>query len=92
MKNHTPQIARVWILWCALLADALRTLLLVADPDQIILAGGLSKVPGVAKDVATALQAAQFKGFAIPDIVVAQGGDTSGARGAAFAAYQQAQT
>jgi N-acetylglucosamine kinase len=77
----------VWQVWCALTASLLRALTLTVDPDIIVLGGGLSRIPGVAEDLSAALQAAQLAGFAIPRIALAEGGDSSGARGAAYAAW-----
>ena len=81
----------VWQIWCALTADLLHTLTLVVDPDIIVLGGGLTQIEGLAEDLARAAQDAQLSGFATPPITLAQGGDTSGARGAAFAAWQAQQ-
>jgi len=80
--------APVWQVWCALTADLLRTLILTLDPDVIVLGGGLSTIDGVEDDLFIATQNAHFAGFTPPPIVLAQGGDASGARGAAYAAWQ----
>jgi N-acetylglucosamine kinase len=85
-----PGAARVWEIWCALVAELLLTLTLTVDPDCIVLGGGLSLVPGVTDDLSTALAAAQLGGLPVPHIVAAQGGETSGARGAAYAAWRGA--
>jgi N-acetylglucosamine kinase len=84
----TPEGDRVWAVWCALAAELLKTLCLVLDPACIVLGGGLSKIAGVTEDLAAALQAIQLPGFTIPRLVLAEGGDASGARGAAYAAHQ----
>ena len=81
----------VWSLWLALTAELVLTLVRVADPGLVVLGGGLSRVPGVADDLAEALQAAQLPGFAVPAVALAEGGDASGARGAALAAWQDAE-
>lgn len=78
----------VWEVWCALCGDMLRTLTRVADPDCLVLGGGLSKIDGVVDALTVAAGNAQFSGFPMPPIVKAQGGDASGARGAAYAAWQ----
>ena len=82
-------MAYVWKVWCDLTADLLHTLTLVVDPDLIVIGGGLTKIDGVADDLTYAARAAQLLGFPVPPIVLAEGGDTSGARGAAFAAWQE---
>jgi len=83
--------AAVWDVWCALGGDFLRNLILTIDPDVIVLGGGLSNIDGIVPDLQKAAKNAQIGDFTVPPIVVAQAGDTSGARGAAFAAWQAAQ-
>lgn len=83
-----PDLARVWQVWCELAAEMIVTLVFTIDPEVIVLGGGLSRAGGVACDLSAATQRAQLPGFRIPAIRVAQGGDASGARGAAYAAYQ----
>lgn len=89
-RGADPDAQRVWDIWCALVGDLIRTLTRTLDPDCIILGGGLSKIAGVADDLMAAAQAAQFAGFDIAPIVIAKGGDASGARGAAYAAVMEA--
>ncbi|MEJ6397401.1 ROK family protein [Yoonia sp. 208BN28-4] len=86
-RRH-DDMAQVWDVWCALAAELVLGLTLTVDPDVIVLAGGLSRITGIADDLAKAAAAAQFGGFGIPPIVLAQGGDASGARGAAYVAWQ----
>lgn len=83
-------MAQVWSVWCDLTADLLRNLTLTADPDMIVLGGGLSQIEGVCDDLSAALRRAQIGDYNIPLIALAQGGDSSGARGAALAAWQEA--
>lgn len=82
--------AKVWAIWCDLVAELFLSLTLAIDPKVIVLGGGLSRITGIAADLQAALARAQFKGFAVPEIRLAEGGDASGARGAAFAAWQKA--
>lgn len=84
-------MAQVWAMWCALVGDMIQGLTVTVDPDVVVLGGGLSKIDGVAQDLQKATAQAQFADFAVPPVVVAQGGDSSGARGAAFAAWRAAQ-
>lgn len=86
LRESDPNVGKVWDIWCELIADLLLTITLTVDPACIVLGGGLSRIDGVADDLTRALGAAQFDGFDVPRIVLAQGGDTSGARGAAYAA------
>ena len=78
----------VWQVWCDFSADLLHTLTLIADPDLIVLGGGLTHIDGLVEDLSAAARRAQIGDFAVPEIVLAQGGHTSGARGAAYAAWQ----
>ncbi|MCF2870660.1 ROK family protein [Octadecabacter sp. G9-8] len=81
-------MAQVWQLWCDLTADLLHSMTLTADPDVIVLGGGLTHIDGIIDDLTAAAQRAQIGDFGVPPLVLAQGGDTSGARGAAYAAWQ----
>lgn len=87
--RRTTDMQATWVLWCDLTADLLRNLNLTIDPDIIVLGGGLSLIEGVAADLSSALTRAQLADFAIPPIAIAQGGEVSGARGAAYAAWQE---
>jgi N-acetylglucosamine kinase len=84
-----PGLARVRGIWCALVAEMLKTITFVIDPACIVIGGGMSHAPGLTDDLTRALGAIQLPGFAIPDIRIAEGGDASGARGAAYAAWQE---
>jgi len=56
-----------------------------------VLGGGLAHAEGLLEDMTTGLQQAQLAGYAIPVIRLAEGGDATGARGAAYAAQEDAQ-
>jgi len=86
-RADDPAAQRAWDIWCALTADLIRNLILTVDPDCIVLGGGLSQIPGIATDLEAATAQAHLSGFPIPPIRLAEGGATSGARGAAYAAY-----
>lgn len=88
-RLHDPDLARVWAVWLELAADLLVTLCFTIDPQVIVLGGGLSKAPGLVADLTGALGRAGFAGFRLPGIRLAEGGDASGARGAALAAWQE---
>jgi predicted NBD/HSP70 family sugar kinase len=88
-RAQNPLAQEVWDIWCALTGDLVRTLTRTLDPDCIVLGGGLSKIDGIAVDLAVAARKTQFEGFEIAPILLADGGDTSAARGAAFAAISQ---
>ena len=89
-KSDDPKAAQVYDIWCALVAELLMTLTFTIDPATIVLGGGLSNIPGLIADLGAAQARIQLPGFATPRLVLAQGGDTSGARGAAYAAMQEA--
>ncbi|QYZ70734.1 ROK family protein [Neotabrizicola shimadae] len=88
-RRNEPAIARVFAVWVELLAELLKTITLVIDPACIVLGGGLSQIAGLIPALDAALNATQLPGFAIPRLALAQGGDASGARGAAYAALQE---
>ena len=81
---------RVWDIWTDLTAELLLTISRVSDPDIIVLGGGLSKILGVTDALQERFNSVQFDGFTAAKISLAEGGETSGARGAAFAAWQEA--
>ncbi len=82
-----PHAARAWAIWVELTAELLHTLCFTVDPECVVLAGGLSRAPGLIEDLTAALQRAQLPGYGLPPIRLAEGGETTGARGAAFAAF-----
>ena len=84
-----PELAQVWQVWLGLTAELIHTLVMVVDPGCVVLAGGLSRAPGLVADLSDALTRVALPGYGAPPILLAQGGDTTGARGAAFAAYAQ---
>lgn len=84
-------LQKAWAIWLELACDFLITLCFSIDPAVIVIGGGLSNAPDLADDLARALQLATLKDFAIPPIRLAQGGDASGARGAAYAAWREGQ-
>lgn len=86
-----PALARIWAIWLELAAELLVTLCFTIDPQVVVLGGGLSKAAGLTEDLTKVLRGAMLPGFRIPDIRLAQGGDASGARGAAYAAWQARQ-
>jgi predicted NBD/HSP70 family sugar kinase len=89
LRDTDPALARVWAVWCDLVAELLMTLTFTVDPEAVVLGGGLSRIDGVARDLTMALSRAQLPGFTIPRVMIAEAGDASGARGAAYAALQE---
>lgn len=90
-RRSEPDLAQCWQVWCELAAELIHTLIMTIDPGCIVLAGGLSRVPGLTDDLTAALKGAALPGFkSTPPILLAEGGDTTGARGAAYAAFIEA--
>jgi N-acetylglucosamine kinase len=86
-----PAFAKAWEIWLDLATEFLVTLCLTIDPEVIVLGGGLSRAPDLADDLTRRLAQAALGGFPIPAIRLAEGGDASGARGAALHALNEAQ-
>lgn len=82
-----PAAAATWEVWLGLLAELVHTLIMVVDPDCVVLAGGLSRAPGLVGDLSSALTRVALPSYGAPPILLAEGGDTTGARGAAYAAF-----
>ncbi len=87
LRQTDAQVAGTWAIWCELCAELMHTLCLTVDPACIVLAGGLSRAPGLIDDLTSALIKAALPGYGAPPILLAEGGDTTGARGAAYAAH-----
>ena len=85
-RRH-DDMAQVWLVWCAFAGEFIHSLTLTADPDVIVLGGGLSNISGIVEDMTAAAQHVQIGDFGTPPIVLATGGDASGARGAAYAGW-----
>lgn len=83
-------MAPVWTLWRDMVAELLVTITFSIDPEVVVIGGGLSRIDGLAEELGRALAAAMLEGFTAPRIVIAEGGDSSGARGAAHAALAAA--
>jgi predicted NBD/HSP70 family sugar kinase len=90
-RGSVPAFALAWDIWLDLATEFLVTLCLTIDPQVIVIGGGLSRAPGLTDDLAQRLADATLKGFPIPAIRLAEGGDASGARGAALHALHEAQ-
>lgn len=88
-RRTDPDLAGPWAIWLDCLTDLLVTLTLTIDPTCIVLGGGLSQIAGLLDDVQPRLNAAQLAGFRAPLLRIAEGGDASGARGAAWAAWKE---
>ena len=89
-RATTPVFQKTWDIWLDLATEFLVTLCLTIDPEVIVIGGGLSRAPGLTDDLTRRLALASLGGFPIPAIRLAQGGDASGARGAALHALNEA--
>lgn len=87
-RAQDARMANVWKIWCALVAELLVAVTLTLDPDVVVLGGGLSGIAELCDDLASALAQAQIAGLTLPRLALAEGGDATGARGAALAATQ----
>jgi predicted NBD/HSP70 family sugar kinase len=88
-RATTPAFAMAWEIWLDLATEFLMTLCLTIDPQVIVIGGGLSRAPGLTDDLTRRLTEAALGGFPIPAIRLAEGGDASGARGAALHALNE---
>lgn len=88
-RGRDAAAKQVWNVWREVTAEVLLTLTLTLDPECIVIGGGLSKADGLVDDLTESLRARQIAGLAIPKLLVAAGGDASGARGAAYSAWQE---
>lgn len=88
-RSSTPAFQKAWDIWLDLATEFLITLCLTIDPQVIVLGGGLSRAPGLTEDLTRNLAKASLGGFPIPEIRLAEGGDASGARGAALHALNE---
>lgn len=67
-----------------ILGATFATLVMMHDPDVMVLGGGLSLIDDVVDSLPTSLDRHLFAGFTAPPIVRAKFGDSSGVRGAAL--------
>ena len=86
-SGRAEQLAPVWAAFCTLTASFICTLQTMLETEVIVLAGGLSKTIGIEKDLNAATQSSDIRPFRTAPIVLAEGGDASGARGAALCAW-----
>lgn len=89
LRHTDPDVARCWAVWRELAVDLMLTLCLIVDPGCVVLGGGFGQTAGLAEDLARGLARAQLTGFAVPPVRRAEGGDATGARGAALAAWER---
>ncbi|MCA0270739.1 MAG: ROK family protein [Proteobacteria bacterium] len=81
-------MGRLREIWLHLLAELVLTIQLTVDPDCVVLGGGLSKIDGLDRDLATVFEAHKLHHVRSPALRIARYGDASGGRGAAILAMQ----
>ncbi len=86
-KSNRPAVKMAWEKWCEIVAEMIIASSFHIAPDVVVLGGGLSKIAGVIDDLAIAVDKRALANVKRPKIVLAEAGDASGARGAAYAAY-----
>jgi predicted NBD/HSP70 family sugar kinase len=77
---------RVMDVWTDLACSLLQNIILTVDPDCIVIGGGVSNIAGIDTRLAARLPDNMLRGVSPPPIRLAQGGDSSGTRGAALMA------
>ena len=85
-EKGDSDLSSVYDAWTATVAELIKTLMMALDPQCIVLGGGLSKIPNVCAHLANAARPGLLAGTKLPHICLAEGGDSSGTRGAALAA------
>ena len=86
-----PAVGEVLSLWARIVGELLGTLMRALDPDCVVLGGGLTNMPGAVGRIAEGAAPTLLPGTRLPRIVLAEDGDSSGARGAALAARMAAE-
>ncbi len=81
-----PNAGRVLDLWFVVVAEMIDTVIMTIDPDCIVLGGGLSGIPQVVPKLESKLATRMMAGMRRPNVYLAEGGESSGTRGAALAA------
>lgn len=86
--GRAPEFAPVRAVWIALLAELIVALGFTHDPDMVVLGGGVSLMPDLLERLQAELPSHQLSGTRAPALRLAEGGDASGARGAALFALE----
>ncbi|PHQ95163.1 MAG: N-acetylglucosamine kinase [Marinosulfonomonas sp.] len=76
-------------IWTEITCGLIQSIILVVDPDCIVLGGGLSNIPEITDRLIGQLPIGLLSGVKIPQILLAEGGDSSGVRGAAMVAQNE---
>ncbi|WP_045393224.1 ROK family protein [Falsirhodobacter sp. alg1] len=80
------RMAMVLDVWTELAVECLLTLQLTLAPQCIVIGGGVSRMPGLVERLQAALAVTDFGALRLPQLRIAEHGDSSGARGMALLA------
>lgn len=81
-----PLVNRIMDCYIDVLGACFASVVMLLDPQVIVLGGGLSRIDGLYGPLPSAIERHLFKGFTAPPVVPARFGDSSGVRGAAIMA------
>ena len=79
-----PELGYVFEVWVDLVGDMIGLITRAIDPNVIVLGGGLGVIDGLTERLNEVLPAKMLSNTEPPKLVRAEGGDASGARGAAL--------
>lgn len=88
LAQGAPEAEQILQGWARIAAELVHAVQLFADPDCLVLGGGLSKLPGLPDRLGDALEQVRLPIGGRPRILPARFGDSSGVRGAALLARQ----
>ena len=78
----------IYATWLDVATALIDMIMMTYDPDRIVLGGGLSLLPDLTDELSKRTKAQALPGTIVPALSLAEGGDSSGARGAAWFARQ----
>lgn len=79
---------KIYDTWTEIAARLLDLMMMTWDPQCIVLGGGLSRLPDLCGRLNRQVARLAMPGVVVPELALAEGGDSSGARGAALIAAQ----
>lgn len=88
-RRGDAAMGHVLAVWAEIVAELISVIQCVADPDCIVLGGGLSRIAGVEALVRRAAYPILLPALEKPAICRAEGGDSSGTRGAALLSLKE---
>lgn len=88
VRSGSPIAMQAFDTYLGLLGAAFAPIVMMYDPEVIVVGGGMSQVPEIIAGLAGATATHLFAHFSAPPILKARFGDASGARGAAILAQR----